>query len=510
MILNSTFPGQVDAKLTKQTGLLILFVSLVFIAALALLGGVKVAVVAIASMAAVVSLARPNFAVPLFAFLLFTNAPVVASRFHGLPSILVAAVAGLLLIPLVHQIVVLKKPLIIVPTLPVIGLFVAFRLLAILWSDERDLAFSSALATIIEGLLMYILLTNVIRTPEMLRHVIWATLLAGTVMGSLSTYQQLTGRMDQNFGGFAQTSLDSQILTLDAAKKDARTAGPIGEKNYYAQFMLLLVPLAFGQFRGAQTRWARLVSLGMGLLILLGIATTASRGAAIGFIVLVLTIVILREIQLRQFLLVVAVSVVLLMLVPAFQTRIYSMISAAGSLPGSGQIQTIEKSLQGRVSEMWAAAVIFSEHPIGGVGPGNFPVHFLKNAGSLGFQVHAEQRMAHCSYLEIAAETGIVGLLLYLGIYAVTLRELWYSRQWATCSMARDQATAFLLMVIVMMATGLFLSLAFERYYWFMLALAAVAAATARSADERRIPSPIGQPSVVDAICEQPSSRASS
>ena len=73
--------------------------------------------------------------------------------------------------------------------------------------------------------------------------------------------------------------------------------------------------------------------------------------------------------------------------------------------------------------------------------------------------------MAHCSYLEIAAETGLIGLLLYLGIFGVTLRELWRSRELATGPSERNQATAFLLVIVIMMATGLFLSFAFERYY---------------------------------------------
>ena len=92
--------------------------------------------------------------------------------------------------------------------------------------------------------------------------------------------------------------------------------------------------------------------------------------------------------------------------------------------------------------------------------------------------------MAHCSYLEIAAETGIIGLLLYLGILGVTLRELWRARQLANDESQQIQATAFILVVVVMMSTGLFLSFAFERYYWFILALAAVAATTAQDAEQ--------------------------
>ena len=65
-------------------------------------------------------------------------------------------------------------------------------------------------------------------------------------------------------------------------------------------------------------------------------------------------------------------------------------------------------------------------------------------------------------------------------------------------------------MVIVMMATGLFLSFAFERYYWFMLALAAVAAATARTSIENQSNEAVGGQSVGTADRTPYSTEASS
>lgn len=474
---SSTFTTQVKPWLG-------LILALLAAAAFALLGVPKVAALVLMVIVGIAIWTKPNIATYLFAFLLFTNAPVVASRFHGVPSIVGAGVAGLLFIPLFHQIVILRKPLVIVPMLPVIGLFIAFRLLAVLWSGEKDLAIDSIIATIAEGLLLYVLVTNVIRTRETLHGVVLTILFAGSLLGALSIYQQVTGSFDKDFGGFAQTSLDMKVLNLDAPAKDARSAGPIGEKNYYAQFMLLLVPLAFAWIK-TESRWPlKCLSIVTATLIMLGVASTASRGAAVGFVCMVLAMILLREVRVRHIAIITFGSVAILMLVPAYQQRLNSMISAMGVLPGTGHVQAIETSLQGRMSEMWAAALIFSEQPIGGVGPGNFPPEFLKKAGSLGFQIHAEQRMAHCSYLEIAAETGIVGLLLYLAILGVTLRELWRARQLASDESQLTQATAFILVVVVMMSTGLFLSFAFERYYWFILALAAVAATTAQDADQ--------------------------
>lgn len=443
-----------------------------------LVGATLAAVAVVAAALGWAVVAHRNLAIYLFAFLLFTNAAVVASQFHGVPKAAAAAVAGLLLIPLARSVLIDRQPLIVSPAAPLFVVFVGLQLVGILWADDKSAAISATVSTLTEGLILYVLVTNAIRSGEVLRRVVWVLLLAASLLSALSAYQQLRGDFRNTLGGFAQSSVDDPVDPTAPAPKEGRSAGSIGEKNYYAQFLLMLLPLALVRISGEKRPIMRLAAAGAAGMICLGIVCTASRGAAVGFAVLLLVMVWIGEVKIRHLLLMVGILAPLVLLVPAYQARVVDSIDSVRALWTGGKVNTLDKSSQGRLSEMLAAVLIFSEHPLLGVGPGNFPLHFVEKAGTLGFQVHTEQRLAHCSYLEFAAEMGIAGLVVYLAILGVTLRGLLRARRSTTEPGAANMATAFLLVVIVMMATSVFLSFAYERYYWFTLALAAVAART--------------------------------
>ena len=70
------------------------------------------------------------------------------------------------------------------------------------------------------------------------------------------------------------------------------------------------------------------------------------------------------------------------------------------------------------------------------------------------------------------------GLTLFLGIVYVVLRDLVRARRrWLTTRPdVANLATGFALAIVAYLATGLFLHLAFERYFWLLIGLAAATA----------------------------------
>ena len=130
-----------------------------------------------------------------------------------------------------------------------------------------------------------------------------------------------------------------------------------------------------------------------------------------------------------------------------------------------------------RATEGLAALLVFIDHPVVGVGPGMFRYYYQEYAGYVGLRVLAADRQAHNLFLGLLAETGALGMICFLLVLYVTLRNLNQMRKRYLISNPdySNLATAFMLAIITYLASGLFLHFAFIRYFWLMMALAGAA-----------------------------------
>ena len=446
-------------------------------------------VIALVCLLAFFVIIQPNIATMAVMFILYSNAAVVAVKFHGMPYILGGSFIFLLFIPLVYYIVFLRQPIIITPVMKLLGVFLVIQLLGTIFTTKGiDLAAPELLTFVIEGFVLYFMVTNSVRSPQILRYVIWTLLCAGAFMGALSLYQQITGSFDNNYAGFAQVTGEGFRTgqeTLQGAVEQMRLAGPIGEKNRYSQIMLMLVPLGMFRFWGERSFWLRMVGALFTVLTLIGSILTFSRGGTVGLVLMLLIMIVMRYIKLSQLLVVLVVCLVALQLFPQYTKRLSSLgsLSTLFSDNESGLSQT-DGAIQGRATEMLAAALVFADHPLVGVGPGMFRYYVQEYAKGLDLRTLTTDREAHILYLGIAANHGILGLGCFLMMLYITLRNLAAIRKrW---SVERPDlaniAASFMFAIIMYMTTGLFLHMSYMRYFWLILALANAAEQIAHDA----------------------------
>jgi O-antigen ligase len=420
-------------------------------------------------------LVKPDNATLLFSICFYMNLPVLAAH-SGAGSLLGSAFVLLLFAPLVAHVVIGRRAIVFTaPIALMVGYLIAMVLSASIAAQSAPGTTSAIGTFLMEGLVLVLLLVNVVRTPEMLRNVIWMVLMAGATMGTISLWQELTHSYGKTLGGLAQVeSLTYKVQHGADQQLRPRLAGPIGEKNRYAQIMLVLLPLAIWIVRTEQRRVLRIVGAGMGALTLAGALLTFSRGAFVALVLTVLVALAMRFLSARQ---VVPMAIVLVGLTfaiaPDYITRVQSLSTVdAATSTATG---TADASLVGRATENLAAFNTFRDHPVLGVGPGEFFASYSQDEGNaLDLRFLQTRRHAHNLYLEMAADVGVLGLGMFLAIVLLTMAQLrrlshvWARRRPEMAELAR----ALILALVAYLASGIFLQLSFQRYFWFLIALA--------------------------------------
>ncbi len=262
--------------------------------------------------------------------------------------------------------------------------FVALGVASLSWATNGEQVTTLSKRLVTEVLVFLAIGTFLLRRAQL--HAVSATVLAA---GVLST-----------FGGL-----------LIGAEAFGRSLGTFGDPNEYAAAMVASIGLGFGALGAARTSWGHRACL-VGITICgWGVITSQSRGGLVALAAAGLYIVLssrgrerVRMVGATSVLLAAGVS--MLMLTPTGQQSLERITNGDSS---------------GR-SDLWRIAVDeFQSEPIHGVGLGNYPAVAARFVDER--TEHTElinnvaPRTTHNSYLEIAAELGVLGLLTF-GLFA--------------------------------------------------------------------------------------------
>lgn len=418
------------------------------------------------------ALTGPDWVTAAAVTLSFINAGVLASL-SGAPSASSMLPYVLLVLPAAYQILVKRAP--IVWGWPMTGMlaFVVIAMASTVLSSRPGDSFATLIQWLLEGLVFFFALTNSIRSVAALRRCVQGMVIAGAVVGLAVAYQHHHGNYYNTYFGLAQvsdpydiTSSAPSVLSDGAATGQFRSAGMIGEPNFFAMVMTALTPwAAYLAFTGT-TLVRRLGWVAAGLFISYAVFVSYSRGALIAAGA-VLVLMALWGVMPRKSLLYLTVAAgVAVMAVPPLAERLATLGTVVSSGGGA------EASSAGRLSEVGAAWAVFASHPVLGVGPGQFPLYYQRYLGLSGGGVHSGQgaRNAHNIVLGVAADVGLVGLVgftLLVGVVVVGLIRTRRSPRF------RALATAALVSISLYLGCSAFLHLAYARYLWLYLALSA-------------------------------------
>lgn len=419
----------------------------------------------------------PEASTMVFIFLIYTNVLVIASQFHGVPVSVLSFSYLLLALPLAAYAFSRREPIVLTRAFPFLVLYLGALCLSGAFAQNVGATTRPIWGFVNEGLVMYVLVANTVRTPATLRRVLWVLIAAAALLSALTLWQEVTGSYGNTLGGLTQTNVEDLKVGEDfegvKVLRD-RLAGPLGSPNRYAQILAMVVPLALLRTTGERRGLLRAVAAGAALLALAGILLTFSRGTVVALAGVLVVMFALKAFRVRHVVLsVVAFVAVIGLAAPDYLNRLESLRGIEGLAVEGGEAP--DGALRGRATSNLAALNVFLDNPVVGVGPLQyFQQYSLTEGNEVGIRYRDSRRRAHNLYFEMAADTGILGLAAFLAITVVTMRELrrlsryWRSRRPDLANLADSLFFALL----AYFATATFLQLSYQRYLWMFMGLA--------------------------------------
>jgi putative inorganic carbon (hco3(-)) transporter len=415
---------------------------------------------------------RPQWGAPYFAALIYLRLSDTLRGEYGLPSLFMIVAPALVIIAFGRWLASGNpvgrgwKPALFLLT--AYGSVCAASLIYAL-DTERT---TEALMNYLDGVVIILVTTLYLRTPVDLDRVLWALLGGGILLASLTVFQQLTGSYDQTYAGLSRV----ELRNVYDSTAGYRSSGPVSA-NYYALVLVIAAPLAVDRLLHERSRAIRAAVAGGLACIVAAIVFTYSRGGVVALAAVAVPSA-LCWLPRRQVFRGLAAACVAGLGVAALAapTDFGQRLAALGQVAGlvRGDVPS-DSALRGRMSEMASAALMFADHPVIGVGYGNYEGYYHRYARTLALDGRREERQAHSLYLEVAAETGILGVAAFAILLAHSIAGVIRTRT-ALYDEGRvrhaQQVVAFAIALFGYLVGSLFLHLSYPRYLWLLLGIA--------------------------------------
>jgi O-antigen ligase len=343
-------------------------------------------------------------------------------------------------------------------------LLIAWLALSITWAQSAANGVA-ALVMYLKSLLLFFVVLEAAQNYRKIIHLIYAALAGGILSALISAY---TG-FRFFFGGAA-----AQLSTM-VAVENTRLYGQWYDPNYFALALLALLGIAFSLWRTGWRPVARVFAAAGFVFVTIGIVLSLSRGAILATLVALALCLWVERRRVPILVFVLAFIVLLLAVVPVnLVERIETMTTAARD----ASIHRRSQLLSGGIE------MTIDSFPLG-VGLGNFLNHSLSHAKI------DTPKLAHNSYLDFAAEGGVVALLLFAGFVVSLVRATRVPRfRFDPASWSDGLAIGLRISLIAFLLGATFLSAgAFGPLWWLAGMVAAKAACDAEvESQEARAP----------------------
>lgn len=426
----------------------------------------------------VLTIYSPQLGLLILVFISYTRFSDVFTEFHNSPSIAKPFMAMIVISILTRWALFREPPKGWYFSTLLFGLVLVAEFASVIYSPVPDRSLARWTDDV-KDTLIAIVVVILMQAPSAFRRVTWTLIFSGIFLCSLSVYQYITGTYDNNYGGFA-LSLSHQII---GAIDDFRATGPMGDPNYFAQIAVVFVPISLERFMHDKRMRNRLLALWCLVTSVITVIITYSRGGLFAMVLGVLIFFLFYPPKRNHVVFIILSLVALYGALP--RNYVDRLMTFTMFFENTGTQRLEERSFQGRLSENLTALEMIKDKPLFGVGLNSYKYLFPTYSKRLGLALVATEREAHNTYLEILAETGIVGFLIFTLMLGASIMAIIKARESFVRQLMPDYAgmtVGFLGGFAAYFFAAIFLHNGFPRYFYLLLGIAFALTAVAQNA----------------------------
>jgi len=192
--------------------------------------------------------------------------------------------------------------------------------------------------------------------------------------------------------------------------RPARLFSVFGKGIELPSYLIIVIPIIFSICLFFKNKIWKIISLIIASVLFLNLGFSGSRGALIAVVISFLFIVgFLKGSKIKKISIFIPI-LLFLFFIPNMASRFKN-----------------KGSIVERVRLYSSSILIFKEYPILGAGPGMYEKLLYKYQPEGGYADGNVHSHAHNTYLEVAAEMGIVGVMAFLGIFVMYFRKIFKS-----------------------------------------------------------------------------------
>lgn len=268
------------------------------------------------------------------------------------------------------------------------------------------------------------------------------------------------------------------------------------DENDFCLFVNTMIPFAFVFAAYAESRKGKLFYLLLFSVLLIANISTFSRGGFVGLVFVGLYLFYIAKNKIRFFIIGIILLSISLAFVPQEYKAEIRTINPEATKEGTGKARV----------EYWKASWrMFLDHPIIGVGPGNYNTHVAQYHA---YGNRAWGRAVHSLYFTLLAELGILGVICVIGILFANFKAHFQIRRVYRNSHPSPEGEANLHpentdgdharlkqlyaislglcgALIAFLVTGLFISVLWYSYFWHFSALFVAAHCSASQIEQK-------------------------